>query len=178
MKASEAARRLTGISCPIFGVTWDPGVAKVTFARRVLTYLEDRRVLFVPWDMEVPEHCVQSILDIRRFLTDQLGHLDDKEEDIAPHLRAMRASCRQFLDVTSALMDDPMGLRPFMPGTPVWMFNDALGELRGVFGIHVAQLSAKFGVDIEDDLATILPAPADDDGGGSNEPVRRRFRRQ
>jgi hypothetical protein len=38
------------------------------------------------------------------------------------------------------------------------MFYDALGELRAVFGVHVAQLSAKFGIDIEDDLATILPA--------------------
>ncbi len=90
----------------------------------------------------------------------------------------MRASCRQFLDVTAPLIDDPMGLRLFMPGTPAWMFNDALGELRGVFGIHVAQLSAKFGVDIEDDLATIVPAPADDEDDGSDEAVPRRFWRR
>lgn len=150
----------------------------MTFARRVLAYLEDRRVLYAPWDMEIPEHCIESILEIRHFLTDQLGHLDDKDDDIAPHLRAMRASCRQFLNVTSALMDGPMGLRPFMPGTPGWMFNDALGELRAVFGIHVAQLSAKFGVDIEDELATILPAPADEGDDDQDEPVRRRFRRR
>ena len=93
MKFSEVARRLTGISCPIFGVSWNPGVAKVASARRVLTYLEDRRVLYAPWNVEIPEHCVESVLEIRRFLTDQLGQLDDQDEDIVPHLRAMRASC-------------------------------------------------------------------------------------
>ena len=59
MKFSEVARRLTGISCPIFGVSWNPGESKVTYARQTLTYLEDRRVLYAPWNVEVPEHCVR-----------------------------------------------------------------------------------------------------------------------
>ena len=92
MKFSEVARRLTGISCPIFGVSWDPGVAKIASARRVLTYLEDRLVLYAPWEVEIPEHCVDSILEMRRFMTNQLGNLDGHDEDIAPHLRAMRAA--------------------------------------------------------------------------------------
>jgi len=37
-------------------------------------------------------------------------------------------------------------------------FGDALGELRGTFGIHVARLAAQYGLDIEDELASILPA--------------------
>lgn len=99
----SVARRLTGISCPIFGISWDPGVAKVSSARGVLTYLEDRRVLFVPSEVEVPAHCVESILDIRRFLTAELGHLDNKDQDIVPHLRAVRASRRAFLDRTATI---------------------------------------------------------------------------
>lgn len=176
MRFSEVARRLTGFSCPIFGVSWDPGEAKVAPARRVLAYLEDRRVLFAPWNVEVPEDCVESILMIRRFLTDQLGQLDDRDDDIAPHLRAMRAACREFLQVTDDLRHRG-GLTPWAMGTPGWMFNDALGELRAIFGVHVAQLSAKFGLDVEDDLATILP-PAegddDDDEWHLRHPVRRR----
>jgi hypothetical protein len=157
MKFSEAARHLTGISCPVFGVSWNPGEAKVGYARRVLTFLEDRRVLYAPWDVEVPDHCVESILEIRKFLTVQLGQLDDHDDDVAPHLRAMRAACRQFLDTAGFGIGSP-----WMHGPPGWRFNDALGELRAVFGIHVAQLSTKFGIDIEDDLATILPPEADD----------------
>jgi hypothetical protein len=33
--------------------------------------------------------------------------------------------------------------------------------MRAVFGVHVAQLSAKFGIDLEDDLEGILPADTD-----------------
>jgi hypothetical protein len=177
MKFSEVARRLTGISCPIFGLSWNPGVAKVASARQVLTYLEDRRVLYAPWEVEIPEHCVESILEIRHFLTDQLGHLDSHDEDIAPHLRAMRAACRHFLSTSDGLRDGPARLQPWMAGTPGWMFNDALGELRAVFGIHIAQLSAKFGIDIEDELAVILPAEVNDAEDGSEDPGWHRFGR-
>lgn len=174
MKFSEVARRLTGISCPLFGITWDPGVAKVSAARRVLAYLEGRRVLFVPYEVEMPEHCVESILDIRRFLTAELGQLDDKDDDIAPHLRAMRASSRVFLNSAAKLEERGGGFRRPFSGGQEWEFNQALGELRGVFGIHVAQLSVKFGIDIEDDLATILPADVTDDEGDDWDDVPRR----
>jgi hypothetical protein len=56
-------------------VTWNPGEAKIVAARRVLVYLEDRRVLYEPWNVEVPDDCVDSVLQIRRFLTDELGQL-------------------------------------------------------------------------------------------------------
>lgn len=62
-------------------MSWDPGEAKIAPARRVLVYLEDRRVLFALWNVEIPEDCVDSILMIRQFLTDQLGRLDDKDDD-------------------------------------------------------------------------------------------------
>lgn len=172
MKFSEVSRRLTGISCPLFGVSWNPGEAKVANARRVLTYLEDRRVLYAPWDVEVPAHCVESVLDIRRVLTAELGQLDDKEDDIAPHLRAMRAACRQFLATTSHLRDDVGGMHSWMGGYDGWRFNDALGEMRAVFGIHIAQLSVKFGIDVEDQLAVILPPEIEDSDGLDDEPQR------
>ena len=30
--------------------------------------------------------------------------------------------------------------------------------MRAIFGIHIAQLAVKYGINIEDDLVTILPA--------------------
>jgi hypothetical protein len=50
----------------------------------------------------------------------------------------------------------PWGFRGPFYGSHEWVFNQALGGLRGTFGIHVAMLSSKFGIDVEDDLATIL----------------------
>jgi hypothetical protein len=39
-----------------------------------------------------------------------------------------------------------------------WMLDQAIGELRGVFGIHVALIAARYGIEVEEDVATILPA--------------------
>jgi hypothetical protein len=39
----------------------------------------------------------------------------------------------------------------------------ALGEMRGTFGIYLAQIAAQFRLDIEDRLAAVLPAKAEGD---------------
>lgn len=164
MKFSEIASRLTGISCPIFGISWNPAAPEVTVARRVITFLEDRRVLFVDSEMEMPEHCAASVLEIRRYLTSELQQLTDS--DLCNALRAMRAACRKFL----AKMDEGGGLVVRHGGHwghwASWRFSSALGELRGTFGIHIARIAAQHGLDVEDDLAQILPesaSSADDD---------------
>ncbi len=41
---AETARRVTGISTPVFGVSWsDPGPSETEIVRRFLMFLEDRR---------------------------------------------------------------------------------------------------------------------------------------
>src|SRR5271165_2743385 len=97
MKFSEIANRLTGISTPLVGVSWQSSDLEVSAARRVIAFLEDRRVLYAPEEMEMPEHCVRSVLEIRHFLSGELGKLETKSE-FAASLRAMRAACRKFLD--------------------------------------------------------------------------------
>lgn len=99
MNFKEIASRLTGISCPVFGVSWTPPEAETTVARRVVTALEDRIIMFGA----------------------QQGHYAS------------------------------------------WKFNGALGALRGVFGVHIAKLATAYGLDVEDDLASILPEGDDVD---------------
>jgi hypothetical protein len=45
MKFSEITNRLTGLSTPLLGVSWQPTDLEVSPARRVIGFLEDRRVL-------------------------------------------------------------------------------------------------------------------------------------
>ena len=52
MKFEEIAKLLTGISCPVFGLQWSPTEADCVVARRMIRFLEDRRVLYVPYDVE------------------------------------------------------------------------------------------------------------------------------
>lgn len=160
MKFKEVLTRLTGISCPVFGVSWNPPEAEIAVARRVLAFLEDRRVLYRPFDMEVPRHCVDSVVEIRKFLTDEIAKLD-KSKEIAQSLRGMRAACRKFLDQSPGLRKAAFHRRGFHGASDEWL-SDSLGELRGTFGVHVAKLAAEYGLDIEDDLASIVPGKDED----------------
>ena len=38
-----------------------------------------------------------------------------------------------------------------------WIFTSAIGELRGVFGVMIGQIAKAYGLDVEDDLAQIIP---------------------
>jgi hypothetical protein len=98
--------------------------------------------------MEVAAYCVDSVLEIRRFLSGELGKLDGKSE-FAASLRAMRAAYRKFLD------------RVGIDGREMVRYANHHG--------HWASwtfYSAEFKLDIEDRLASILPANAEADSGG------------
>jgi len=157
VKFTEIAARLTGISTPLGGVSWQATETETAAARRVISFLEDRRVLYAPDELEVPAHCVHSVLEIRRFLTMELGKLDNGSV-LAASLRAMRAACRKFLERVGVDGDDRAVLYANRPGHwASWTFYGALGEMRGTFGVHLARIAAEFKLDIEDSLAAILP---------------------
>jgi hypothetical protein len=131
-------------------------------------------VLYAPDEVEIPAHCVESVLRIREFLTHELG-AGGVPNDVADALRAMRAACRKFLD--SVDLEQLRVEGPVLRGFAGWRFNQALGELRGVFGIHIAQLAVGYGLDVEEPLASALPlAPADDDD--KEQAPRDRWRRR
>jgi len=93
------ANRITGISCPIFGISWNPSKMHVDIADKVVTFLEDRRVLYNPYELEMPKHCKESVIKIREFLTEQLYDID-RDSELGQILRGMRSACRKFLDST------------------------------------------------------------------------------
>ncbi len=173
MKFSEIANRLTGVSTPFGGASWQPVELEIAAARRVIAFLEGHRVLYEPSKMEVPLHCVHSVIEIRHHLRDELGKLDGGSQ-LTASLRAMRAACRKFLE--RAGTDGRDGIHHANGwGFHSWTFGSALGELRGTFGIHVAKVAAAFKLDVEDRLASILPANADDDTGDDDRLFRKLY---
>ena len=75
-------------------------------------------------------------------------------EELAQHLRVMRAACRRFLgwfhprDDTSSLVV-PHAILDFE-------LNQALGELRAAFGFQIALIAAKYDLEVEEPLSYVI----------------------
>lgn len=101
---------------------------------------------------------------IREATTATLQELPDKSE-AAGSLRALRAACRRFLEeprpdfrnLSPRRLDHWDDRDDYDPG-----FFTALGEFRATVGIHIAMLAHRFDLDVEGDLAAVLPPPTDD----------------
>jgi hypothetical protein len=142
------AKRITGVSIPVFGISWTPPALDRDIAKKLISYLEDRRALFYPYGMEIPFHVKESIMQIRIYLTDLLQQIDN-DSALIPNIKSMRAACRKYLD------ENPKSDRRhryFEPADTI-----SLGELRGVFGINLAEICVKYGISLDKGLEEILP---------------------
>src|SRR5438874_2078653 len=112
---------ITSVSTPLVGLGWKVSNSDREVLRKLVVFLEDRRVLYAPLPAEVPEHVVASIITIRHELTRILEQKSD-DSPLAPTLRALRTECGNFLT------------RHAQPGYSFpTQFAVGLGELRGVF---------------------------------------------
>ncbi|MBN1537815.1 MAG: hypothetical protein JW908_13845 [Anaerolineales bacterium] len=155
----EIVNRVNGFEVPIFGggLSWNPPILDIEVARRLLTYLEDRRALYAPYECETAQYVERSILDIRKRLTSDLEQLDH-DSPLAKSLIAMRAACRKFLDDVEGIDTDLMSyLHPRMWDRDERDFFMALGGLRSIIGIHAAQIAVRYGLDVDENLVQIFP---------------------
>lgn len=114
-------------------------------------------MLYAPDELEVPAHCVRSVLELRRFLTTDCSKLDHGSV-FSASLRAMRAACRKFLERVGVDGENRLLVYADQRGHwASWTFYSALGEMRGTFGVHLAQVAAQLKIDVEDELAAIIP---------------------
>ena len=157
----ELASRLNGVQIPVFGVQWTPTEPERKVVRDVLTFFEDRRVLYNPCAWELEREVTDSVLRIREVLTEAIQRLGE-DSKAAPAMRAMRAACREHLDHSR----ERYGHHDF---------SVDLGRLRALFGLQIAFLAIQYGIDLEDDLASIIPpelAGLVDDGAEEKQPRR------
>jgi hypothetical protein len=151
MEYKMILKNITGISTPFFGIQWNPPVVESDVAREVIVFLEDRRVLYGPEQQEGASYCRQSVELIRELLTEKMPQLSSNGE-INRLLRALRTQCRKFCDEIGS-----PSFPSLAPPVQKSILKRELEKLRLVAGRVVGALSVSYGIDVEDDLASIIP---------------------
>jgi hypothetical protein len=156
---TDKGRRITAISFPAFGLQWaDPGPSEREQVRRFVVFLEDRRALYIPDDLEIESQVEHSVHAIREECTKLLQQLGEGAFGAIP-VHAIRSACRRYHD------DVNLSFR-FFEGRhhdrgPRAGFFVALGALRAAVGQQFAHLASHYDLSIKGELADILPQPDD-----------------
>ena len=163
VRSQSLASRLAGVSILGFGASWKAPEPERVVVRDVITEFEDKRALYSLAVWEEPQHVVQSVLKMREILTGGLKRVGDNSP-AKDAMRIMRAACRDFLTQSSTKV---IGGRQGMLRTGgMWEqeeFFIGLGKMRSIFGQQLAVLGYLYGIDIEEQLAAILPPDISDD---------------
>jgi len=147
----QILKRYTGFSCPIFGLQWDASASDTEVARDVVADLADRRVLYAPIRIDETAHYVESVGEIGDRLMDALDELA-YQSPLDNQVRKVRQAARRFIDRAGH-----SGFDTFAPPVQRSVLRRELARLREKFGEAVAELSISHGVEVDDDLASIIP---------------------
>lgn len=149
-----AKYRLTGISggnaLVSGGLQWDIVPSDKDIVVQLIDELEDKRLLWEATNRERADYCAASASYIREFIgtllrSPRLG------KELKVELKLMRGHFRTFMsDLSAAGLDRPGLVDPIA-------LERVLDWLRKPVGEQVGLLAAQYGIEISDDLATIVP---------------------
>ena len=146
-------KRLTGLSGGIGplqgGVQWEYVRTNAELARRVIDFLEDKRVLTEHYHREDYDATRESADKIRNFLTMELMN-EDGGGDLADALKWIRTACKNF--ITAAGPDS----RDFERDQRY--YESMLRGFREAVGEELGHISEVYGVPLHE-LAAIVPRP-------------------
>src|SRR5262245_1124579 len=119
--------RITGVSLPWgFGVSWEYRESDADIVRRVLTFLEDRRILYEPLNAQLFYYVGQSAAEIRDMLTRESS--GSAGEPLTNFLKEISAAVTEFMRRLEKIeRSERSGLGEGLREEKVL----ALGEMRG-----------------------------------------------
>ena len=174
MKVSfdDLKQTISGFSTPLFGVSYNPSEGEREIAKELISFLEKQKALYDPFIKniltygEVPVYMVKYLLPA----SDQLSVFINKANDMEflnTSITSMLVAFRKFFTTCQSIgvgfnFSLGKGILDQKNSTcdraaSCYTFFVAIGELRGVFGEHIAKLLLAYGLDIDEKLAELLP---------------------
>lgn len=111
--------------------------------RKIVKFLEQRGVLFMDLQHEIPMHVYDSIKEIRTFLT-QIQSEVIPGSPLEVIVDSINHACRYFMNTTKA-------------DTPMKEMAYSLGSMRKIIGLNLLDMEKVYGIPLTGDVRKILP---------------------
>lgn len=133
---------LNGFSTSLGGISWNKTTSSKEMFTHLLFFLESKRILVNPIELEFKDWCIESVLEIKQQLVSITQELKLKDFD-ADIIRNMIDACNDYLDTVK-----PMNL----PGIIYkkddrWedlSFDRAMKAFRNSFKQEIAKVEKKY----------------------------------
>lgn len=150
---------MTGIKLPGgVGVTWEYEKDEKLIASTLLTFLENKRILFHPYVDRCPGNAIISVLELRKRIQSDMEQLD-RNTYLHKTLSLMRNSINLFLEYASANCESVTSCKDCRVRKTGCL--KGLIEFRKEMGRCIAGICISFDLDVEEQLATIMPLNVD-----------------
>lgn len=138
--------KITGIDTPFGGVSWEFTETAKSGIQDLFFFLEAKRILVNPADMEIKSWCEQSAIEIRNKLTELLSQHGFNTET-TDTMRYMVNACNTFLDDMNRV--NVQGII-YKNGNGDWenaTFSIAMKKYRSAFREKITWLSEKYNIE-------------------------------
>lgn len=134
---------IDGISSPLGGVSWSKNTTAKERFRDLPLFLESKRILVNPIEMELKHECIESVLDIKSKLTSITKDIPFKGKDI-DIIRILVDVCNKFLDTVK---DDKIPHLIYKKDNISWIdyqLDTAMKDFRTAFREQIRVIEDKY----------------------------------
>ncbi len=133
----------TGFSIPLFGVSWEYTDSEKKGVQELLFFLETKRILVNPIEMEIKDWCEQSAIEIKKELNTLLSKCNYSENTVEC-IRLMIGACNTFLDDASTIDVNGIIYKNQKGDWENNRFSSAMKKFRKTFRYNINSLASTF----------------------------------
>ena len=144
---------INGISVPFGGISWSKSNSPKEAFSYLFLFLESKRILVNPIDMEFKEWCIESVLEIKETLVTITKDIKFKNDEISI-IRDLIDTCNTYLDTVS-----PMNFNGIIyKNGDRWedlSFDNAMKKFRASFKTQIIKIEQKYKLKFNKDIPDI-----------------------
>lgn len=143
MGGDKMGFRITGIDTPLGGISWEYTEAERNSVQEIFFFLESKRLLVNPIEMEVKSWCEQSALEIKNEIVSVLMK-NNFSNDTKNSLRTMITACNDFLDNLCEVEQTGIIYKNHNGDWENSTFSSSMKKFRKVFRDNINTLSTRY----------------------------------